>query len=37
MYHFDVIIVGAGVAGLYAALNLPKSLKVLILCKEQPW
>ncbi|TLD85379.1 FAD-binding protein [Helicobacter sp. MIT 11-5569] len=35
--HFDVIIVGAGVAGLYASLNLPKHLKVLILCKDQPW
>ncbi len=34
---YDVIIVGAGVAGLYASLNLPKNLKVLILCKEQPW
>lgn len=37
MFNFDVIIVGAGVAGLYASLNLPKNLKVLILCKEQPW
>ncbi|MBD5164718.1 FAD-binding protein [Helicobacter sp.] len=37
MFYFDVIIVGAGVAGLYASLNLPKNLKVLILCKEQPW
>lgn len=35
--QYDVIIVGAGVAGLYAALNLPKNLKVLILCKDQPW
>lgn len=34
---YDVIIVGAGIAGLYAALNLPKNLKVLILCKDQPW
>ncbi|MCI5968711.1 L-aspartate oxidase [Helicobacter sp.] len=37
MLHFDVIIVGAGVAGLYASLNLPKHLKVLILCKDQTW
>ena len=37
MLHFDVIIVGAGVAGLYASLNLPQHLKVLILCKDQPW
>ena len=35
--QYDVIIVGAGIAGLYAALNLPKKLKVLILCKDQPW
>ena len=35
--QYDVIIVGAGIAGLYAALNLPKNLKVLILCKDQPW
>lgn len=34
---YDVIIVGAGVAGLYASLNLPKNLNVLILCKDQPW
>ncbi|CAM2968864.1 L-aspartate oxidase [Helicobacter burdigaliensis] len=34
---YDVIIVGAGIAGLYASLNLPKNLKVLILCKDQPW
>ena len=37
MLYFDVIIVGAGVAGLYASLHLPKHLKVLILCKDQPW
>lgn len=35
--QYDVIIVGAGVAGLYSALNLPKNLKVLVLCKDQPW
>lgn len=34
---YDVIIVGAGVAGLYCARHLPQNLKVLILCKEQPW
>ena len=34
---YDVIIVGAGVAGLYCAAHLPKNLKVLILCKAQPW
>jgi len=34
---FDVIIVGAGVAGLNTALNIPKDKKVLILCKENSW
>ncbi|RDU62906.1 L-aspartate oxidase [Helicobacter sp. MIT 14-3879] len=34
---YDVIIIGAGVAGLYCAKHLPQNLKVLILCKEQPW
>ncbi|RAX58436.1 L-aspartate oxidase [Helicobacter monodelphidis] len=35
--NYDVIIIGAGVAGLYTALNIPKEKRVLILCKEQPW
>ena len=30
----DVVIVGCGVAGLYAALNLPRSLKVVLLSKR---
>ncbi len=30
----DVLIVGCGVAGLYAALNLPENLSVEMLCKE---
>lgn len=34
---YDVIIIGAGAAGLYCAKHLPQNLKVLILCKEQPW
>lgn len=34
---YDVIIVGAGVGGLYCAMNLPKSLKVLVVCKGEPW
>lgn len=34
---YDVIIIGAGVAGLYCARHLPKNLSVLILCKDQPW
>jgi L-aspartate oxidase len=32
---YDVIIIGAGVAGLYAALNLPKEKKVLIINKRE--
>jgi len=34
---FDVIIVGAGIAGLNTALNIPKDKKVLVLCKENSW
>jgi L-aspartate oxidase len=34
---YDVIIIGAGIAGLYAAINLPKDKKVLIINKAQPW
>ena len=32
--NYDVIIAGCGVAGLYAALNLPQNLNILILCKK---
>ena len=32
-YHFDVLIVGGGAAGLSAALHLPTSLKIAILAK----
>ena len=32
--QYDVIIVGAGVSGLYCALNLDKKLKVLLICKR---
>jgi L-aspartate oxidase len=32
---YDVIIVGSGVAGLYAAMNLPKTKKVLIINKRE--
>jgi len=34
---YDTIIIGAGVAGLYSALNLPDNSKVLIVTKEDPW
>lgn len=37
MFTYDYIIVGAGVAGLYAAVNLPKDKKVLLISKESPW
>ena len=33
-YEYDVVIVGAGLAGLYAALNVDERLKCLILAKE---
>ncbi len=32
--YYDVVIVGVGVSGLYTALNLPKDMKILMLCKE---
>ncbi len=35
--HYDVVIIGAGVAGLYAAMNIPKEKKVLIVNKAHPW
>ena len=31
----DIVIVGCGVAGLYAALNLPKDRKVLMITKSE--
>lgn len=34
---YDYIIVGAGIAGLNAARNIPKDKKVLILCKMSTW
>jgi len=35
MIRYDVIIIGAGVAGLYAAMNLPKEKKVLLINKRE--
>jgi len=34
---FDVLIIGAGISGLYAALNIPTSKNVLVVCKDIPW
>lgn len=33
--NYDVIIAGCGAAGLYAAINLPSDLSILILCKRE--
>ena len=35
MIQYDVIIIGAGVAGLYASMNLPKEKKVLLINKRE--
>jgi len=35
--RYDTIIIGAGIAGLYVASRLPKSMNVLVLCKDIPW
>ena len=37
MKKYDVLIIGAGIAGLYAAMNIPKEKKVLVICKDIPW
>jgi len=37
MQKYDVLIIGAGIAGLYAAMNIPKTKKVLVVCKDIPW
>ncbi|MDD5051897.1 MAG: L-aspartate oxidase [Sulfuricurvum sp.] len=35
--RYDVVIIGSGIAGLYAAIGLPKTLKVLLINKSYPW
>lgn len=35
--HYDVLIIGSGVAGLATALNLPKDLNLLVLSKDYAW
>lgn len=35
--RYDVVIIGSGVAGLYAAIALPKTFNVLIINKSYPW
>lgn len=35
--RYDVLIIGSGIAGLYAAMGLPRSLKVLVINKSHPW
>ncbi len=36
MKNYDVIIAGAGVAGLNCALHLPQDKRVLVICKDEP-
>jgi len=35
--RYDVLIIGAGIAGLYSAMNIPSTKKVLVICKDVPW
>ncbi|MDD3343717.1 MAG: L-aspartate oxidase [Sulfurospirillaceae bacterium] len=35
--QYDVLIIGTGIAGLHTALNLPSSLRVLIVSKDYAW
>ncbi|MCD8300119.1 MAG: FAD-dependent oxidoreductase, partial [Clostridiales bacterium] len=32
--HYDTVIVGCGVAGLFTALHLPSDMRILMICKE---
>ncbi len=34
---YDTIVIGAGIAGLYLANKLPKSMNTIVLCKDIPW
>lgn len=34
---YDIIIIGTGIAGLYASVNIPKDKKCLIITKGMPW
>ena len=34
---YDYLIVGAGIAGLYASLNIPKEKTVVLISKDMPW
>ena len=31
--YYDAVIAGCGVAGLYTALNLPETMRILMICK----
>ena len=35
--RYDVVIIGAGVAGLYAAINIARTKRVLLINKSDPW
>jgi L-aspartate oxidase len=35
--RYDLIIIGAGIAGLHAAIRFPQDKKVLVICKDNSW
>ncbi len=37
MNRYDILIIGAGIAGLYSAMNIPREKSVLVVCKDIPW